>query len=88
MKREAAEARAVYLDQLARRQEATWKKVTTLIQTKQPGKYDLAVGLLLDLRDLAARRNEDATFQSAVRQLRAAHTAKPSFIRRMSEAGL
>jgi hypothetical protein len=86
--REAAEARALYLDQLAERQEATWKKVTTLIQTKLPGKYDLAVGLLLDLRDLAARRNEDTTFRAAVRRLREVHSAKPSFLRRISEAGL
>jgi hypothetical protein len=86
--REAAEARALYLDQLAERREATWKNVAALIEMKQPGKYDLAVGLLVDLRDVAARRNEEATFRSAVRQLCEVHRAKPSFLRRVGEAGL
>jgi hypothetical protein len=86
--REAAEARALYLDQLAECQEATWEKVTALIETKHAGKYDLAVGLLRDLRDLAERRNEQAAFQSAVEQLREVHAAKPSLLRRISKAGL
>jgi predicted nucleic acid-binding Zn-ribbon protein len=85
---EAAEARRKYLDQLAESEEGTWKKVTALVQMKQPGKYDLAVGLLIDLRDLAARGKRDAVFQSAVRKLRDVHASKPSFLRRLSEAGL
>ena len=80
--REAAAARTLYLDRLGERQEATWKDVTALIEMKQPGK------LLRDLRDVTARRHEDATFQSAVRQLREVHRAKPSFLRRIGEAGL
>ena len=83
-----AEARALYLDQLADYQEATWKNVTTLIQEKKQGKHDLAVGLLRDLRDLAERRNELAAFQSAVKQLLEVHEAKPSRLRRISKAGL
>ena len=39
---EAAKTRARYLDQLAEREQATWENVTTLVHTKQPGKYDLA----------------------------------------------
>ena len=62
--------------------------MNALIELKQPGKFDLAVGLLRDLRDVAARRNEDATFRSAVRQLCEVHGAKPSFLRRIGEAGL
>ena len=62
--------------------------MTTLVHTKQPGKYDLAVGLLVDLRDLAARRNEGVAFQSAVNKLREVHAAKPSFLRRLGEASL
>ena len=85
---EAAKTRARYLDQLAEREQATWENVTTLVHTKQPGKYDLAVGLLVDLRDLAARRDEGVAFQSAVNKLREVHAAKPSFLRRLGEAGL
>ena len=72
----------------AARQEATWKNVNALIELKQPDKYDLAVGLLRDLRDVAARRNEEATFRSAVRQLCEVHRAKLSFLRRIGESGL
>ncbi len=86
--REVAKARDLYLDQLAEREEATWKEVTALIQTKKPGKYDLAIGLLRDLRDLAARGDEDAAFHSAVKQLREVHASKPSLLRRITEAGL
>jgi hypothetical protein len=86
--RKAAKARARYLDQLAEREQATSENVTTLVDTKQPGKYDLAVGLLVDLRDLAARRNEGMAFQSAGNKLREVHAAKPSFLRRLGEAGL
>lgn len=90
--REAAEARAQaraqYLDQLAGREEATWQKVEMLIQTKQPNKYDEAVKLLVDLRDLAPRCNQEAAFQTALRKLRDTHAAKPSLLRRFSETGL
>jgi predicted nucleic acid-binding Zn-ribbon protein len=86
--RETAKARTRYLDQLAEREQATWQTVTTLVQTKQPGKYDLAVNLLVDLRDLAVRRKGEAAFESAINKLRQVHAAKPSFLRHLSEAGL
>ncbi len=84
----AAKARARYLDELARREEATWQKVEMLIQTKQPKKYDIAVSLLVDLRDLAARSKADAEFQAALVTLRKCHAAKPSFLGRLLDAGL
>jgi len=86
--REAAEARTRYLDQLAEREAATWQNVTMLVQTKQPDKYGLAVSLLVDLRDLAARDGRDAQFRLALAALRGVHSAKPSFLRRLAEAGL
>jgi len=84
----AAKARARYLDELARREQATWQKVEMLIQAKQPKKYDLAVTLLVDLRDLAARSKTDAKFQAALVTLRKCHVAKPSFLGRLLDAGL
>jgi hypothetical protein len=59
-----------------------------LVQTKQPDKYGLAVSLLVDLRDLAARDGRDAQFRLALASLRGVHSAKPSFLRRLAEAGL
>jgi hypothetical protein len=85
---EAAKARARYLDQLAGREQATWQKVEVLIQTKQPNKYDIAVSLLIDLRDLAARNKREVDFQVALGKLRDSHAAKPSLLRRLLDAGL
>ena len=51
---EAALARSKYLGDLATRVPAVWKEIDSLIATKQPGSYDRAVGLLVDLRDAAA----------------------------------
>ena len=62
--------------------------MATLVETSQPGKYDLAVSLSVDLRDLAARRHEGAAFQSAMNKLRQVHAARPSFLRRLREACL
>jgi hypothetical protein len=85
---EAAKARAQYLDQLAKKEQATWLEVENLIVTKQPKKYDLAVSLLVDLRDLAARSNADAEFQAALVTLRKSHASKPSFLGRLLSSGL
>jgi hypothetical protein len=57
-----------------------WKVV---IQTCREGKYDLAVHLLLDLRDLAARDQEDVKFKTALRQIQ--EIQQPS---QVSSAGL
>ncbi len=86
--REAAEARAQYLDQLAGSEESTWRKIEKLTQTKQPNNYDIAVKLIVDLRDLAARSKGEADFQVALGKLRNAHAAKPSLLRRLLDAGL
>jgi len=83
-----AKARARYLDELARREHAAWQKVEMIIQTKQPKKYDMAVSLLVDLRDLAARSRADAEFQTNLVTLRKSHAAKPSFLSRLLKAGL
>jgi hypothetical protein len=48
-----------------------WKKVEGLIAAKQPKSYDQAVELLLDLHDLAARKN-GADFRRRAQALRAA----------------
>lgn len=85
---DAAKARARYLDELTTRERATWQKVEMLIQTKQTKKYDMAVSLLVDLRDLAARSEADAEFQTAPVTLRKCHAAKPSFLSRLLDAGL
>jgi hypothetical protein len=85
--REAAIARARHLDELAAREPAIWSQLESLIATKQPKRYDQAVELLVDLRDLAARKG-GTDFQRRVEDLRAAHARKPTLVDRLHKAGL
>lgn len=87
-KAEAEAERAHYLNHLAKCERETWTRVTAHIQKRQPGEYDRAVGLLIDLHDLAVRRQRVAEFQSALAELRQAHAAKESFLRRLAKADL
>jgi predicted kinase len=85
--RAAAIARAQHLDALAGRGPAIWKQVEGLIARKQPKSYDQAVTLLVDLRDIAARKGR-VDFRQRVEELRAAPARKPTFIDRLQKAGL
>ncbi len=86
--REAASARSKYLDDLARKEPAVWKEIDGLIATKQPASYDRAVGLLVDLRDLAAKESRESNFLGRLDLLRTEHARKPSFISKLQRAGL
>jgi hypothetical protein len=83
-----AAAYARHLDDLATRQEAAWEQAGTLIETKNPRDYDVAVTLLSDLRALAERRGETAAFTSRFLALREQHQRKPSLQERFDKAGL
>ncbi len=78
--------RARYLDQLEKSEGETWNRITAHIQKRQPNEYDKAVSLLIDLRDLAVRKQRVSEFQSALEELRHAHAAKHSFLRRLEKA--
>ena len=80
--------RARYLDQLGKREEATWNQIAAHIQKRQPNEYDKAITLLIDLRDLAVRQGRVTAFQSALGELRQEHAAKESLLRRLSKAEL
>jgi uncharacterized Zn finger protein len=62
--------------------------VDTLIATKQPGKYDEAVRLLRDLRDLGTRNGRGGEVDAHLLSLCQAHAKKPSLLDRMRKAGL
>jgi len=85
--REAALTRARHLDDLAAREPAIWSQLERLVAAGHPKRYDQAVELLADLRDLAARKG-GAGFQKRLAELRAAHARKPAFLARLREAGL
>ncbi len=84
----AAKARKKHLDALASREAQAWQEVDALIATRQPKRYDEAVLLLRDLRDLADRGGKTAEAASRLSALRTSHSGKPSLIRRLNEAGL
>jgi hypothetical protein len=86
--REAAEARSQYLEDLARKEPAVWTEIENLISTKQPASYDRAVGLLVDLRDLATASGDDTRFHEQLRALRVKHDRKPSLLAKIKGAGL
>jgi hypothetical protein len=64
-----------------------WVEVEALVSSKQPRSYDQAVGILVDLRDLAARGKAGA-FSLRIEALRETQTKKPAFIQRLTRAGL
>jgi hypothetical protein len=80
--------RAVYLDQLAKRQKAVWKQVEAYIGQRQPKDYEKAVILLVNLHDLALRQGDETGFQLTVEELRKTHAAKSAFLRRLAKANL
>jgi len=86
--REAAGARERHLASLAGREAEAWGEVEALIATKQPGKYDAAVALLGDLRELAVRAERREEVEGRLALLRDQHAKKPSLIGRLRAAGL
>ena len=86
--REAAILRAKHLDRIAGSEPELWNDVENLILTKQPKSYDSAVELLVDLRDLAARKCKTNEFQARLAAICVAHARKPSLIERLRKAGL
>ena len=86
--REEADARERYLADLAKREVQAWSEVDALIATKQPGKYDQAVKLLCDLRDLGLHPGRADEVQARLRKLYEEHAKKSRFLERLQGAGL
>jgi hypothetical protein len=85
--REAAVARAMHLDRLTGREPELWRQAEDLIATRQPKRYNEAVGMLVDLRDLAAQKDQ-AAHRLQMEALRTRHARKPALIDRLDKAGL
>ena len=78
----------IMLLELAKNPEAAWAAAATLIGTKVPARYDEAVTLLVDLRELARRDSQAGAFERRFTALRDEHLRKPSLIARFDRAGL
>ena len=86
--REQAEARKKHLESLIGREDELWSKIAALIAAKQPKRYDQAVSLLQDLRDLAIVGSQDGAFSSRMEALCREHARKPSLLARFRKANL
>ena len=86
--REQAEARKKRLESLSGKEDGLWSKVDALIASKQPKRYDEAVSLLQDLRDLAAMTDQDGAFATRMEALIRKHARKPSLLERFRKANL
>jgi hypothetical protein len=86
--REAAARRATYLRGLEGQEEELWRKVENLVRLTKQAEYDLAVPILLDLRDLAGLTGQQDVFIARLGHLRKQHRGKPSFIQRLDKAQL
>ncbi|HUI06367.1 MAG TPA: hypothetical protein VL486_05125 [Verrucomicrobiae bacterium] len=81
--REQARRHTAHLDSLVGKEEDLWRKVEQLVATKQPKRYDEAVAILKDLRELAERQDADVDFTRKLNELCADHARKPTLIERI-----
>jgi hypothetical protein len=84
----AARARQRELDALAPREDAIWEEVIALIEQKNAAGYDRATKLLVDLRDLAARQRQQATFEARLDKIVSTYANRSALLRRLRKVGL
>ncbi len=86
---EEAEAKRVQeLEALARREAEAWAEVESLIEQMQAKPYDEAVQILVQLRNLAEYRGEEAVFQQRLNYIHEKYSRRPGLLRRLRDAGL
>jgi hypothetical protein len=82
--RRAEAARRTKLALLAAEGDRAWTRVAARIAEKKPSGYDVAVDLLVDLREVC----DPAVFASRLAALRREHGRKVTFVERLGHAGL
>lgn len=65
-----------------------WTKVDKLIAAKNASRYDDAISLLQDLRDVAAMANQTAVFTERMETICREHARKPALLERFRKTGL
>lgn len=84
--REKEERRDKRRKELTGREPQAWDEVDRLIGAKKTDEYDQAVSLLKDLLDLADSTGRRDEAIERIRDLRARHTTKQAFVRRLNKA--
>lgn len=87
-KQEDVERRKKQLESMAGKEDIFWDKVEKLISTKQPKRYDEAVSLLQDLKDLADYKDHVSVFSSQMRALVSKHIRKDTLIKKIQQGKL
>lgn len=82
--RQAELARQRRLAALVREGDGAWERVAARIAEKKPSGYDIAVDLLVDLRDVS----DPDVFAARLSGLRREHGRKVTFVERLGHAGL
>lgn len=85
---EQAKARAHHLATLAKRGEAAWREVESLIELRNASGYDKAAAMLADLGEIAGAEGRREAFSRRMGDLRIRHAKKGKFIERLDAAGL
>jgi hypothetical protein len=85
---EAEQARRQRLEALARREPEAWTQVKTLIDRKTAKSYDEAVGLLVELRNLADYGGHRSRFDDQFKTILAEVARRPAMLSRIEQAGL
>ena len=86
--REEAEKRNKYLESLIGGEKALWLKVDAIIASKHPKRYDEAVSLLHDLRDLAEKEGNATNFSLRLDALLSEHARKTALVEKIRKANL
>ncbi|RAZ87279.1 hypothetical protein DPM33_26245 [Mesorhizobium hawassense] len=85
---EAAEkARRVRLDAIQRQGDSVWTDIENEIGRRNPGGYDKAAALLLDLQALAERQGTIEAFRLRLQSIQERHAGKGRFIERLVQLG-
>jgi hypothetical protein len=80
--------RMAELEALARRSEAAWQEVDTLIQQSTGKAYDQAVRLLVKLKELAQHQGQESAFQARVARIEEQYARRRALMERLRRAGL
>lgn len=74
--------------QVARLGERAWQEALSQIGRRQPQGYEMAAGLLADLRELAIERGEQTAFEERLDRIVAEHRRKGRFLEQLQRFGL
>ncbi|MCC9309306.1 hypothetical protein LN042_19830 [Kitasatospora sp. RB6PN24] len=83
-----AEAQAKKLTALAADEEAVWREVEDHVARKQAARYDVAVGLLVELRDACDHVGRSLEFRQRLAALRDRYRHLPGLLRRLDDRAL